>query len=134
MVKQVRRQYACHDRRMTNYRHRVWDLIEGFDTFNIQLNPRKKNQTADSLAQAASTLQPLSLSGLKRFTVELTLVPSVPDNVTNFQVFEDDKHILDFITNTDVFGFTISANPVMNFLTKLILPKKDFISFLLAGG
>lgn len=43
------------------------------------------------------------MEGLKKFTVELTPVPSIPDNVTNFQVFEDDKHILDFLTNTDVF-------------------------------
>lgn len=84
VVKQVRRQYSCHDRRMTNYRHRVWDLIKGFDAFNIQLIPRQKNRIVDSLAQATSTLQPLSLSGLKKFIVELTPVPSVLDNVTNF--------------------------------------------------
>lgn len=89
---------------MTNYRHKVWDLIKGFDAFNIQLIPRNKNQTTNSLAQEASTLHPLSLSRLKKFTVELVSVPLVPNNVTNFQVFEDDKHILDFITNSDVFS------------------------------
>lgn len=62
VVKKVRRQYSCHDRRMTNYRHRVWDFIEVFDAFSIQLIPRSKNQTVDSLAQSGSTLQPLSLS------------------------------------------------------------------------
>ena len=40
---------------------------------------------------------------VKKFIVELTLVPSVPDIVTNFQVFEDDKHILNFLTISRVF-------------------------------
>lgn len=39
--------------------------------------------------------------------MELTLVPSVPNNVTNFQLFEDDKHILYFITSLDVFASQI---------------------------
>ena len=40
---------------------------------------------------------------MKKFKVELASVPSVPDNVKNFQVFEDDRHILKFLTNLDVF-------------------------------
>lgn len=103
VVKQVRKLYSCHDRRLTNYRHRVWDLLEGLDAFNIQLIPRAQNQIVDVLAQVASTLQPLSLSGFKKFMVELTSTPSVPDNVTHLQVFNDDKHIFEFITISDVF-------------------------------
>lgn len=30
-------------------------------------------------------------------------MPSIPENVTNFQVFDDDQHILDFIANRDIF-------------------------------
>ena len=40
---------------------------------------------------------------LKKFTIELTSLPSVLENITNFQVFEDDKHILDFLTSLRVF-------------------------------
>ena len=43
------------------------------------------------------------MDGLKKFRVELASVPSVPDNVKNFQVFEDDRHILKFLTNSDIF-------------------------------
>lgn len=39
VVKQVRKLYSCHDRRLGNYRHRVWDLLEGLAAFNIQLIP-----------------------------------------------------------------------------------------------
>jgi len=35
--------------------------------------------------------------------VELVPTLSVPDNVTHFQVFEDDKHIIDFGTCLYVF-------------------------------
>lgn len=34
-------------------------------------------------------------------------MPSVPDNVTHLQVFNDDKHILQFITSSDVFATQI---------------------------
>ena len=40
---------------------------------------------------------------VKKFMVERTSVPSVLDNITNFQVFEDDKHILNFLTILRVF-------------------------------
>ncbi|HEX4850606.1 MAG TPA: reverse transcriptase-like protein, partial [Puia sp.] len=99
--------YSCNYRKLSNYRHRVWDLMEDFDAFNITHVPREQNHRADALAQAASTLEPLSISGLKRFSVELVSIPSVLDNVTNLQVFDDDQHILDFISNKDVFDAQI---------------------------
>lgn len=37
----------------------------------------------------------------------MTSVLSIPINITNFQVFKDDKHILDFITSSDVFAAQI---------------------------
>ena len=52
---------------------------------------------ADALSISASTLQPVEKMKLKRFSVELVAVPSIPDNITNFQVFQDDQHILEFI-------------------------------------
>lgn len=107
VVKQARKLYSSHDRTLENYRHRVWNIIEGLDAFNIQLIPYSKNQTTNVLAQVASTLQPLSLTRLKKFTIELTSTRSVPDNVTNFQVSNDDKHILNFITRSNVFATQI---------------------------
>jgi len=40
------------------YKVRVWDLLDGFQSFNIKIVPRKNNQVEDSLAIVASTLQP----------------------------------------------------------------------------
>ena len=88
---------------MGRYRNRVLDLIERFDAFNIKRISQTSNPVANSLAQSTSSLEPLAMDCVKKFTVELTLVPSVPDNITNFQVFEDDKNILDFLTSPRVF-------------------------------
>lgn len=107
VVRQVRKQYICHDKRLTRYRNRVWDLIESFDAFNIQSVNRSNNQVANSLAQEASSLEPLAMDSMNQFTVELSSIPSVPDNVTNFQVFDDDGHILEFLTSSNVFATQI---------------------------
>jgi hypothetical protein len=37
------------------------------------------------------------------FTVELLYKPLVPNNISNWKVFEGDEHIVDFITNQDNF-------------------------------
>lgn len=103
VVHQVRKQFPCHDKRLGRYRNRVWDLLESFDAFNVKQVYRSKNLVANSLAQAASSLEPLAMEGLKKFTVELLSTPIVPDNIKNFQVFDDDKQILDFLTCSGVF-------------------------------
>jgi len=78
-------------------------LIECFDGFNIQVIPRGQNHVTNALALTASTLEPTSMAGLKKFSVEFVATPSVPDNITNFQVFEDDQHILNFLSSSDMF-------------------------------
>lgn len=35
VLKQVKKLFFYHDRRLENYRHRVWDLLEILDAFNI---------------------------------------------------------------------------------------------------
>ena len=58
-----------------------------FEALNIKSIPRRKNVVADALAISASALQPIERTKLKIFSVELVAVPSIPDNITNFQVF-----------------------------------------------
>lgn len=66
VVRQVRKQFAYHDKRLNHYRNIVWDLIESFDAFNIKQVYQSKNTVANSLAQAASSLEPLAMEGLKK--------------------------------------------------------------------
>lgn len=37
------------------------------------------------------------------FSVQLLFRPSVPDNITNFRVFDNDEQIVDFLASKDVF-------------------------------
>ncbi|XP_059070389.1 uncharacterized protein LOC131860053 [Cryptomeria japonica] len=57
VVKQVRSQYVCHDKRLAVYRNRVWDLIEDFDSFDTKLVSRKVNRIPDALAVAARAFE-----------------------------------------------------------------------------
>lgn len=78
-------------------------MIEDLNALNIKFSYRASNQVAKILTQVASSLAPINLEGLKKFKVELASVPSILDNVKNFQVFEDNRHILKFSTNLDIF-------------------------------
>lgn len=104
IIRQVRNQYTFHNKWLATYRNQVWNLIEDFDAFGISLIPREENQIANSLVVAASTLEPMQGSKLKRFLVELISTLIVLDNVRKFQVFDDDQHILAFLASSDVFA------------------------------
>jgi hypothetical protein len=81
----------------------VHRLIEHFEVFNITTVPREKNVLADSLATTASRLSPLEDYEASRFTVDLLYKPSMPNNVSNWKVFEGDEQIVSFLTNQDNF-------------------------------
>ena len=55
---------------------------------------------------------PLKGKKLKRFLVELAITSSILDNITNFQVFQDDQNILEFIMCNGLFkGQEIDDTP-----------------------
>ena len=51
----------------------------------------------------ASRLIPLENFEPNAFSVELIYRPYVPDNVTNWRVFNDDEQIIKFLTMEDTF-------------------------------
>ena len=77
---------------MKQYRNAVWDEIEAFDAFGITWMDRSNNKMADLLENIAIRPNDDSFNGIS--VVELQNRPSIPDNVENWQVFEDDKDIL----------------------------------------
>jgi hypothetical protein len=94
---------------LRRYRNAIWDTIEMFDAMDIISVPREQNSLADSLAVAASTLQPSEDLIKGDGKLEIIFRPSVPDNVDQWQVFEDDKQILRFIHNVQEFSdFNVS--------------------------
>ena len=77
-----------------------------YDAFNINLIPRLQNGAADLLATSAARLVPTN----NKCSIELIVRPSLPKNVTNFRVFDDYQHILEFLTNDDTFKDSMTDN------------------------
>ena len=70
-----------------------------FDTFNINAIPRLQNVAIYLLATFASRL----VSTNNKCSIELIFRPSVPTNITNMRVFDDDEQIINFVTNEEAF-------------------------------
>ena len=77
----------------------MWELITNFDAFNINFVPRLKNAAPDLLATSATRLEPTN----NKCSIQLIFRPYVLGNVTNLRVFDDDHHILEFLTNEETF-------------------------------
>ena len=91
MVRQVRDSIHCLSPHLKSYQSEVWSLMNKFSTFNINSIPRLNNVEADLLANVASKLLPAEGLSPVAFSVELLFRPSVPENITNWGVFDDDK-------------------------------------------
>jgi ribonuclease HI len=104
VILQVKNKFACKSERLRRYRNAIWDTIEMFDAMDLISVPRDQNSLANSLAVAASTLQPSKDLIKGEGKLEIIFRPSVPDNVDHWQVFRDDKQILRFIHNVQEFS------------------------------
>jgi ribonuclease HI len=97
VVRQVRDSIHCLSLHLKSYQSEVWNLMNKFSAFNINSIPRLNNAEADLLANVASKLFPTEGLSPNAFSVELLFRPSVPDNITNWRVFDDDQQIINFL-------------------------------------
>ena len=74
-----------------------------FSSFNINSIPRLNNFEADLLANVASKLFPTEGLSPDAFSFELLFKPFVPDNITNWRVFDDDQQIISFLHMEETF-------------------------------
>lgn len=74
-------------------------MINNFKAFNIVSIPRVRNSIADALANATTRMSSLKIG----FSVEIIYKPSVPNNVPNLCIFNDDQQILHFMADADIF-------------------------------
>jgi hypothetical protein len=82
----------------------VWDLVDNFFLpFNISFIPREENIMVDSLAVSASNFR-VPFPPKFRYDVEVNYRPSVPDNVKNWKIFEDDLEIKIFLETVEEFS------------------------------
>jgi ribonuclease HI len=91
VVRQVRDSIHCLSPHLKSYQSEVWNLMSKFSAFNINSIPRLNNAEADLLANVASKLLPAEGLSPDAFSIELLFRPSIPDNVTNWRVFDDDQ-------------------------------------------
>jgi ribonuclease HI len=104
VIQQLKNKFACKSERLKGYRNTIWAMIEDLDALNLTAIPREQNSQADELAVAASTLSlPDSLID-ENISVEVIFRPSVPDNKNHWQVFEDDKQVIKFLTHMHEFS------------------------------
>lgn len=68
---------------MRSYPHRVWDLIESFDSFNIQRIAQKENASANQMATIGSNFDP---------TMDLLVNPQVVGNIVQLAIPDNDTH------------------------------------------
>jgi hypothetical protein len=103
VIRQVQNTIHCISSHLKHYQQEVWDLVKNFDAFNISPIPRSLNYDVDILANVASKLIPSEGIMPDTFSVELLYKPSIPDNITNWRVFEDDQQIINFLHMKDTF-------------------------------
>ena len=103
ILKQVRNKIHCISPRLINYQKLVRDITNSFKAFNIKYVPISQNFDADLLANTTSKLIPPEGISLDTFSIELIYRPFIPNNVTNWKVFDNDQQILDFLTSQDTF-------------------------------
>ena len=98
VVNQVRNQNVTKNGLLKSYKHRVWDLLEGFNAFNIQSIPRRENKHTDRLAAIGASYDvPRNLEEEKRQQIKVVVRPAIPNNNTHWQVFDSDEQIVSFL-------------------------------------
>jgi len=103
VVSQVKDKYKLKQIRLKQYKNEVCDLIErDFLAFNLSFVPRAENQLEDSLTLAASGLRARLVQHIK-YEVQMKYIPSIPDNIKHWKVFQDDKEIDRFLPVIDKF-------------------------------
>ena len=81
----------CIAGHLRNYQAEVWNLLLSFEAFNINSIPHYLNQEADLLANVASRLIPSEGMLADYFSVELLFKSSIPNNIANWRVFNNDE-------------------------------------------
>ena len=79
VVSQVRNIYVSEDKRLKQYKHFVWDMIEFFDAFGIIWKDRNCNKMIDLLANISIKPNDIKFASLSKVKVQTK--PSIPHNV-----------------------------------------------------
>ena len=95
--------FVTNDNRLRAYRHAAIEILNTFSESQLTKISRSHNLQAHSLATFASTCK-LPFEPNYHFTAEIKHRPVVPDNIKNWQVFENDTQINNFLTLQEEFS------------------------------
>jgi ribonuclease HI len=104
VIQQLKNNFVCKSERLRMYRNAIWDSIDDLDALNLISIPREQNSKVDELAVVASTLQLSDDLIEENIFVELIFTPSVPDNMDHWKIFNDEKHVIKFLTHMHEFS------------------------------
>jgi len=103
IIQQMKGNFVTNDLRLRAYRGAAIEILNTFSDHQLTKIPRKHNLHAHSLATFASTCK-LPFEPNHHFTAEIKHRPAVPDNVKNWQVFQNDTQINNFLTLKEEFS------------------------------
>ena len=78
-----------------------------FKAFKIRSIPQSLNTKSDMMANVASNIFPSNDFLHDKFSTELIYRSSIPDNIMNWRIFEDDEQIINFLNSQDTFKGSI---------------------------
>lgn len=106
IINQVRGMHVTKNDVLKSYKHRVWDMIEEFDAFNLVSIPRDQNKNVDRLAAIGAQVDIPSEIRKEKLQpyVKRVIKPFIPDNNIHWKVFESDEQVLSFMLKEDEFA------------------------------
>ena len=97
--------FLTNDPRLRSYKGAAIEILNTFLETQLAKIPRKHNLHAHSLATFSSTCK-LPFEPNHQFTAEIRHRPTIPDNVKNWQVFDNETQINNFLTLKEEFSNT----------------------------
>jgi len=89
VIQQMKGNFITNNNRMRAYRVAATNILSAFTDFKLNKIPRNHNIHAHSLATFSSTCK-LPFRPNHHFTAEIKHRPAVPNNIIDWQVFEND--------------------------------------------
>ena len=102
VIDQVKGVYQSKHPKMRAYRNLTLELLEEFDEFTTSLIPREQKNIDYSLSNSSSLFQ-IPIYPNKKYEIQVKHKPSIPDNVSNWQLFENNHQIKRFLENDEEF-------------------------------
>ena len=130
IIQYIKWKFLTNDPRLREYREVAIKILNTFLETQLAKIPRKHNLQAHSLAMFANTCKsPFETN--HQFIVEIRHRPTIADNVKNWQVFDNDNQINNFLTleeefsSTNIDGDTVSEFDPANHIETYILAENE---------